>query len=178
MVDVPRAEHGFGLFGPDFGVPEGGFCLSAFLLVERDDGVLAGRMAEHRADRWTEAWAPNLAYYEGDRRQALFGGPRLPATYLRTGEHPDDAAGRVWADQLGFPESPQLPEPAIRSEAVDSNRRPGARHWDVAFVYRVPGPPVEEVPEVWAELAYRDPVELAGEGLVMRHGDLLAADPA
>lgn len=173
MPEVPLAEHGFGLFGPAFGVPEGGFCLSTFLLVEREGRILAGRMGKTHAERWTEQWAPNLAFYEGERREGLFAGWRFPATYLRTGEDPRDAAQRVWADQLGLDGHAKLPEPTVVSEAGSSRRRPTAQHWDVLFLFRTEGPPLDAVPEHWAELDYRTPEALLDEELVMLHGELV-----
>lgn len=173
MPDVPHTDHGFGLFGPDFGVPAGGFCTSAFPVIERDGQVLVGRMDEDHAQTWIEAWAPNVRFYDGKRYERLFDGLRFPSTYLQTGEHPDAAVGRVWRDQLGFEGEPDLGLPTIVSDAKESRRAPGAQHWDLLFLYEVDGPELGEVPEHWAELAYRDPEGLIGEGLVMLHGELL-----
>lgn len=171
MEDVPPARHGFALFGPEAGVPEGGFCASVFLVLRRGDRLLAGRMAP--SDRWVEEWQPNLALYEGPRREALFEGWRLPATYLREGEDPEVAAARVWTDQLGLDGTPDLPPPEVVSEAAASRSTPEARHWDLVFAYEFEGPlPSEDVPGHWAELAYADPEEL-DEDFVMLHGELL-----
>lgn len=173
MPEVPPAEHGFGLFGPDFGVPIGGLCLSAFVVVQREGRLLAGRMDPEHEATWVERWAPNVAYYEGDRHDRLFEGARFPATYLEVGESPDAAARRVWHDQLGFDDAPALGTPTIVSDAQDSRRAPGAKHWDVLFLYETEGPPVDEVPEHWAELSYHDPDALVEAQLVMMHGELL-----
>lgn len=173
MPEVPPAEHGFGLFGPEFGVPTGGLCLSAFVVAERDGRLLAGRMAPTHEDTWIERWAPNVAFYEGDRNKRLFQGERFPGTYLRVGEHPDEAVRRVWEDQLGFDPSTDLGTPTIVSEAGPSNRRPEAEHWDVLFLYEVDGPALDEVPDHWAELAYQDAQSLFEADLVMLHGELL-----
>lgn len=176
MVDVPPADHGFGLFGPDFGVPLGGFCLSVFVLVERDGGLLVGRMAPD--DRWEQAWQPNMVHYEGDRYDALFDGLRLPSTYLREGEHPADAAARVWTDQLGLPGTPDLGSPGILSEAAPSRRAPEANHWDVAFLYAVDGPDsLPDPPAHWASLDYAEVDALDAEAFVMLHGEILAHLP-
>lgn len=179
MPKTPRAEHGFGLFGPAFGVPEGGFCVSAFLLVENEGKILAGRMDEDHADHWTQEWAPNLAYYEGPRREALFAGWRLPATYLRTGEAFQAAAKRVATDQLALPDPPPVEASRIVSTATESRRFPGTDHWDIFTVHRTQGPASPPVPDHWAELAYRDPSTLQEDGLVMRHGHVLqgSSDP-
>jgi ADP-ribose pyrophosphatase YjhB (NUDIX family) len=172
-MDVEPATHGFGLFGEDFGYPGGGLCLSVFLAVERDGELLTGRMDEERAQRWTEAWAPNLAYYEGERRARLFDGWRFPATYLRVGEEPQTAAERVWRDQLGFEGAPRLGSMEVSSSSQPSRRTPDHEHWDVLFAFAVEGPSLASEPEHWASLDYRDPGGLADEPGVMMHGDLV-----
>lgn len=174
MPDVPFAEHGFGLFGPDFGVPKGGFCLSTFLVLEHEGGILAGRMARESKPVWTRRWAPNIAYYEGDRHEELFQGWRLPASYVRTGEHPRQAVQRVLVEQLELDGSIELNDHRIVSGASPSRRAPDAQHWDVLFLYRAQGPPISESPpEHWRTLSYRDRGALADEELVMRHEELL-----
>lgn len=172
MDDVPPADHGFALFGPDFGVPVGGFCCSVFPLLRREGDLLAGRMAP--SDRWEEEWQPNMRYYEGDRYEALFDGWRLPGTYLREGEHPEAAARRVWTDQLGLGEPPDLDRPQVLSTAAGSRRAPGARHWDLVFLHDVDGPPAPgEPPSHWDELRYVDPAGADSGDFVMLHGSLL-----
>jgi ADP-ribose pyrophosphatase YjhB (NUDIX family) len=172
MHELAPADHGFALFGPDFGVPVGGFCSSVFVLPRRDGAVLAGRMA--RSDRWEEEWQPNMAYYDGDRYDALFEGWRFPATYLREGEHPEAAARRVWSDQLGLGTDPELGSPRIVSSAAESRRAPGAAHWDLIFLYEAQGPDeLGPPPDHWAEWTYLDPDAAEPDDLVMLHGGLI-----
>lgn len=171
--DVPPADHGFGLFGTEFGYPPGGFCLSVFLVVRREGRVLVGQMAEDEREIWLEQWQPNLRYYEGEKWTRAFQGLRLPATYLREGEHPETAAERIWVGQLGFDTLPELQGPTIVSEAGPSNRAPGYEHWDVLFLYEVDGPELpEDRPRHWDRLAYADLAEVEDE-LVMLHGELV-----
>lgn len=172
MDDVPPADHGFALFGPDFGVPVGGFCCSVFPVLRRGGDVLVGRMAP--SHRWEEEWQPNMRHYEGDRYDALFQGWRLPGTYLREGEHPDEAARRVWADQLGLADPLDLDPPRVLSSAAESRRAPDARHWDLVFFHDVDGPALDgEPPDHWDELRYLDPDVADPEDFVMLHGGLL-----
>lgn len=172
MDDVPPADHGFALFGPDFGVPAGGFCSSVFPLLRRGGEVLAGRMEP--SERWEEEWQPNMRHYQGGRYEALFEGWRLPGTYLREGEHPAAAARRVWTDQLDLGDPPNPGPPRIRSEAAESRRAPAARHWDLVFLYDLDGPPAPEAPpDHWAELRYLDPEAADPDDFVMLHGGLL-----
>lgn len=172
MTDVGQADHGFGLFGEAFGYPGGGFCISAFVVPRVSGRILVGQMREH--PRWEVEWAPNLRYYEGELRAWAFGGLRLPATYLREGEHPDAAARRVWRDQLGLAVEPDLGAPTIVSEAGPSRRYPGHNHWDIVFLYVVDLD--EELPchqDHWARLEWRPLAQLAPGDLVMTHGELL-----
>lgn len=172
-MDVQPARHGFGLYGEDFGYPGGGLCLSVFLAVERDGELLVGQMAEDEEATWIDRWAPNVAFYEGKRRQALFDGWRLPATYLRVGEAPEAAARRVWGDQLGFDTDVEPGDVTVFSGAQPSNRSPEHEHWDIVFAYRVQGPPAVSSLAHWAELGYRSPTELDPEASVMMHGQML-----
>ncbi|HWG92244.1 MAG TPA: hypothetical protein VNZ52_15445 [Candidatus Thermoplasmatota archaeon] len=167
------ATHGFGLYGPDFGYPGGGFCVSVFLAVQTGSQVLVGQMREDPA--WAREWAPNLPYYEGELRRKVFSGLRLPATYLRVGEAPEHAARRVWRDQLGFTDEPHLGTPRIVSEAGPSRRYPGEQHWDLLFLYPVapPAGPLHAVPAHWERLEFRDRAALAPGDLVLTHGELL-----
>ncbi len=171
--DISAADHGFGLFGTDFGYPPGGFCLSTFVVARRQGEVLVGQMAQEEREIWLEQWQPNLRYYEAEAWNRAFQGFRLPATYLRQGEHPEMAAERVWVGQLGFDRLPDLSAPTIVSEAGPSNRAPGYEHWDVLFLYEVDGPELpDEPPRHWARLEYVDLAEQEEE-LVMLHDELV-----
>lgn len=167
------APHEFGLFGEDFGFPPGGLCLSSFVIARRQGKLLVGRMAKDHEQAWIDRWAPNLAYYEGKRRERLFEGYRLPATYLQVGEDPRAAAQRVFGDQLGFDEDVDVGEVEVSSTSKPSRRSPEAEHWDVFFTVEVQGPPLGEVPDHWAELTYADLDRLAPDEFVMMHGDLV-----
>lgn len=178
MPDVPPADHGFALFGPALGTPPGGFCVSVFLVLRREEAILVGRMDVDHAETWIESWQPNLRHYEGDKRARAFAGLRLPATYLREGEHPAEAARRVWSGQLGYGGTAAFDRPEIISEAGPSNRAPGYDHWDLLFLYEaevdaLPDP----APDHWAELTFRDPGAMAPEDLAMLHGELLEHIP-
>jgi hypothetical protein len=169
---VPSEETGFALFGPDFGVPWGGFCASVFVVVTRGRKVLVGRMAED--PRWDDEWNPNMRFYDGERRAALYQGVRFPATYLKLGEHPEAAAKRVWTDQLGLSGAPKLAAPVIVSEAGPSRRYPDRLHWDICFVYgaRV-GASATPSGAHWAATEWRDIDALDANELVMLHGELV-----
>lgn len=173
-MEAPPAKHGFAFFGPHAGVPAGGFCASAFLLVRKGRDVLVGQMAEPH-ETWEEQWAPNLAIYSEAMLKGAFAGLRFPASYLRVGEDPRDCALRVWRDQLAFPGAPQLAGPRILSEAGPSRRYPGESHWDVVFLYEADAPAHEppSPPPHWARLEWRSPASLRAEDFVMTHGELL-----
>lgn len=172
-MDVEPADHGFGLYGHAFGYPGGGLCLSVFLVLEQGGEVLVGSMDPEHASRWTKHWAPNIAYYEDERRERLFDGWRLPATYLRVGEDPGQAAGRVWTDQLALEGPPDLSPVRVVSSAQPSRRSPDHDHWDVLFLYTVDGPQLNQRPPHWHQLGYESIDDLDPDQGVMLHGEIL-----
>lgn len=174
MPEAPPADHGFTLYGPEAGVPQGGFCSSSFVVPRREGRVLVGRMNPAYEELWLERWAPNIELYDGERRKTLFDGLRFPATYLNAGEHPRAAARRVWRDQLGFEPNNDDPTPTILSGSKPSRSTPDAEHVDLLFLFEPEGPRLEAVPDHWAELGYEDVDSLDGDDLVMLHEDLLA----
>ncbi len=74
-------------------VPRGGMCLCAFLFVVRGEKILLGKYADH------PAWE-NLAGMESKRVRANAGGWTIPASHLKFGEDPRDAARRIGEEIL------------------------------------------------------------------------------
>jgi hypothetical protein len=132
-------------------------CISAFAVIRRGGKVLVGVPGGGR--RWTVEWISALGSYSEEERVAALKVWRLPSCYLREGEHPDDALGRVLEDQLqvrNFTKS----QPRIMSYATPSDWYPGSDHWDLAFVYdvKVQGP--IKKPSWWDELRFMSKTEL------------------
>jgi hypothetical protein len=113
-------------------LPDGGLCLSVFLVLEAPDppgSVLMGQV--DRNGLWWEIGGVDPGRLEriGDRWM-------LPSRQLRLFEGPDDAARSILAEQLGVGRVP-LDGPRVFSDPADrpaaGNRDP---HWDLHFVYR------------------------------------------
>jgi len=127
---------GFGFFGPSakHDVPEGGFCISAFAIMKKRGSVLVVKPRPHA--RWEEEWAPNWRIYDAAGLQAEYERWRLPSTFIRQGESPEDALARIMADQLGIREYRSGP-PSLQNFYEPSRRYPGKMHWDYCFVFYI-----------------------------------------
>ncbi len=100
----------FARFGADkivYPTPDAGLCLGSFLVIEKGGRVLFGK-----------ALKPEFA-----RGKWL-----LPASHLKYGEHPDEAAKRISKEQLGV-EAQNIKFRGLWSFAQ--------LHWDLCFVYDV-----------------------------------------
>ncbi len=155
---------------PRYGMPEAGFCASAFVLVRDSRKVLAGIAKDHR--KWREQWQPNINVYRPQDQEAEFRSWRLPAAYLLEGEHPDDTARRVLRDQIRL-SARKLERPAIYSFYDPSSWYAGQRHYDLCFVYEVPGKAPRELPAWWQRLEFVDPRFLRAQDLGSAMSDLV-----
>ncbi len=74
-------------------------CISVFALVTKNNekDVLMG--IPKKINRWRNDWL----YAKGKSRGGeIFEEWRLPSCYLREGEHPENALGRIMGEQLGI----------------------------------------------------------------------------
>ncbi len=150
-------------------VPSDGMCLNVFLLVHpptQRSSVLAGQIAND--SRWADVGALGA-----DRRERVMGRWMLPSRQLLLFESPDDAARAVAREQLGL-EPPDVSGPRVFSETYTRSGSTAADpHWDVHFVYSVPGPAVPPESTLWQRLEY---IEVAGtprHDFARGHGDVL-----
>jgi ADP-ribose pyrophosphatase YjhB (NUDIX family) len=158
--------------GPPAGfrrVPEGGLCVSAFLFVERDGRLLLGKYAED--PRW-EA----LTGLDASRVRLHGKGWTLPASHLKYGEDPRDAAARIAREVLGV-EAMTFSEPFVGSECAAWDRPSGSGlHYDLWFLFEGKLPRGVDVarPPWFAELAWKDPSTLPEAAWARGHADVLA----
>jgi ADP-ribose pyrophosphatase YjhB (NUDIX family) len=143
----------FGFFGPTerHFIPHGGFCISVFgILRSMDGGLLVVRPKKH--PKWEE-WAPNWRIYDEASMEMEFKKWRFPSTYVKMGEHPQDAIARVMKDQLEFDDySVEYSE--LLNYYYPSRRYPGNMHWDYCFIYYVKSN-VTPKPKPWfSEIRY------------------------
>jgi ADP-ribose pyrophosphatase YjhB (NUDIX family) len=157
-------------------VPEGGFCLSAFVIVhDRRGRVLLGLPREHRS--WPERGCVPLWRV---RQFVAEGSWILPSSHFLMDESPDAAARRVARDWAGIARaSPNLV--VVTSELMPTGRNVrigGARrrvpHWALCLTYELAATRVERTPPGWQELRFMSPKELAATTIGRGHADLLA----
>lgn len=159
--------RGYAYYSPKVDAAPGGLCLSAFAILRRGAQTLVGKPAPHA--RWKE-WAPNWDVYEPANLAKQYELWRLPAAYLREGEHPDDTVKRIVLDQLGAKQC------FVRGQRTynfhdPSGRFAGQKHWDLCFVYEVEAEPAQGL-GWWRELRWASPEELAGDDFGSAIGDL------
>jgi len=157
--------------GPPAGfwqLPPGGMCVCAFLFVKKDEKILLGKYADD----------PKLAELMGldaRRRQVHGKGLTIPATHLKFGEDPRDAARRVGTEVLQIPDM-RYTEPRAEGDFYPSKDFPGNMHWDLW--YFVDGTPPRDydtaVPPWYAELEWHDPTVLPASAYARGHEDVVA----
>ncbi len=132
----------FTLFGPSekHSVIKGGFCISVFAVISRDNCYLLVRPASH--SNWKEEWAPNWRMYSEDGIRNELESWRFPSSYIMEGEHPDSTLARILNDQLRL-EKYSVGAASLLNFYEPSRRYPGHHHWDYCFIYRVQ---TEEMP--------------------------------
>ncbi len=152
-------------------VPEGGLCLSAFLILtaaSTPEKVLLGR---------PNAQAPweSMATLEPSHLATIGKRWILPASHLQEFESPAAAGQRIAVEQLAW-SRPVLTGPEVFSETYPSAIDPEAgTHWDVHFIFRGQWPEgAAELPEAWSELALLDPRTLARRDVARGHADILS----
>lgn len=159
--------------GSPFGyrqLPSGGLCLSAFLFLRRGDRILLGRYADD--PRW-EA----LAGLDATRRKAHGRGWTIPASHLKFGEDPREAARRIAEEILGLPPGLDLGEPRVETEFAVPARFPElGNHYDVWFFFdaELPAGMTVEKPAWYAALEWVDPRATPPEAYGRSHHDIVA----
>ena len=157
--------------GPPAGfwdVPPGGMCVCAFLFVEQDGRILLGKYADD--PKWEE-----LAGLDSTRRQAHGKGLTIPASHLKYGEDPRDAAKRIGAQVLGVQDM-AYSEPRVEVDLYEPKRFPGQLHYDVWFLVDAAPPKSETLaaPPWYAELDWRDPRQTPASAYARGHEDVVA----
>src|SRR3972149_8451656 len=143
----------FGSRAPRLGFsspPEGGFCLSSFVLVMRRRSILLEKAAE--SDEWEHLTGMDE---ERVRMLAKEGKWLIPSSHLIFGEHPKDAAKRVFEEQLCVKRY-SLKFLAVLSGIGETRRYAGRPHLDICFVYSGKLRGTLKRPDWLSELTYVD----------------------
>jgi ADP-ribose pyrophosphatase YjhB (NUDIX family) len=148
-------------------VPKGGTCISAFLVLAGKGGFLAGKMTQPNV--WVEKFLVGENFAP---KYAASGKWILPASHLKYGEKPEDAAKRILTEQLGLSKV-KLTFTEVQSHLSGNPNDPEGAHWDICFIYvgRVKGNVPK--PEWFSELAFLKPKDLSVEDFTRGHGDVL-----
>lgn len=162
-------ETQFARFSPKGGamrlttIPEGGFCLSAFLVISKTSDpnkVLLGHINP-------DAPWDKIGALDPGRVLNFQKGLMLPSSHLIYGESPQNAALRIAQDQLGVKDL-ELSGPLVFSEVYRADS-----HWDLEFLFLGKR---EEAPSttMWKQLEFMDVTKLKREDLVREQADILA----
>jgi len=144
-------------------IPEGGICLSAFLVIGQighPERVLMGHLDT------AAAW-DHIGALDPERAQANSQGWMLPSSHLLIGEAPEAAAERILKEQLGLP-ALSLDGPRVFSEVYGAKN-----HWDLEFVFLGERDQAAQHP-VWSELSFVDVNETLRDQIARYHEDILA----
>lgn len=164
----------FALFGPSekHAVVQGGFCISAFAIIRKEEDSRVLLVKPKEQERWRQEWAPNWRLYEPDFLSNEFNTWRFPSSYVREGESPDQTLKRIVEDQLGMKKYEVLSSKLLNFYEP-SRRYPGKMHWDYCFVYQVKGNEEPTIKPWFSSIEFVDPKTLAGKDFGSAQGALL-----
>jgi ADP-ribose pyrophosphatase YjhB (NUDIX family) len=144
-------------------MPEGGMCISAFVIVSKrgdPESVLMGRLNKvanwdhigaldtKRAERWSDGWM-------------------LPSSHLILYETPEGAARRILREQLNI-RGMKLSGPLTFADTSGMEN-----HWDLGFIYAGERDSLPRS-QAWSELAFVSTRDLSREDVVRSQIDVLA----
>lgn len=146
-------------------IPEGGMCLSVFLVIWKGSrrNVLLGHID-------TGADWQNIGALGGEYAEKVKKGWMLPSSHLVLYESPQEAVARVLKEQLSLDWTDIMPEPLrVYSEVYTRYR-----HWDIEFVQAaelVSGRLFGN--SAWSALEFRDQDQLEDKSFARNHQDIL-----
>lgn len=144
-------------------VPQGGMCISAFLVISRrghSGEVLVGRINENA--EWD-----HIGALDGKRLERFASGWMLPSSHLILFETPEGAARRIVREQLVVRNQP-LEGPLTFADTSGTSN-----HWDLGFIFTGER---ESAPSnaAWDELKFVDVAKLKRDEMVRSQLDVLA----
>jgi ADP-ribose pyrophosphatase YjhB (NUDIX family) len=143
-------------------------CLSAFLFLRRGRTILLGKYADD------PAWG-RLAGLDPERWRVHGAGWTIPASQLKYGEDPRDAARRIGAEILEV-RGVTYSEPRVEVDVYEPKRFPGRLHYDVWFLVDGVSPRDARIesPSWYAALEWVDPRTLPAAEYARGHEDVVA----
>jgi hypothetical protein len=152
-------------------IPQGGLCLSAFLVLrDYDNRFLIGKI---------DAEAPwdYLGALDRRRIEEHRNGWMLPSSHLIVHESPKDAALRIAREQLDLDEL-VLSEPKVISEVYPPKYFPDLdEHWDIEFIFSsvIPREKIPSRTKAFREIKMLDPRTTKRSEIARSHEDVLAS---
>jgi ADP-ribose pyrophosphatase YjhB (NUDIX family) len=169
VEDLVTTDRRFAAFSKDAlpprmnTLPQGGMCISAFLVISKkgdQGGVLMGRLNKNA--EWD-----HIGALDGKRVERFASGWMLPSSHLILFETPEGAARRILREQLG-----------IRNQSLDgpltfADTSGTSNHWDLGFIFTGER---EAAPSsaAWDELKFVDVAKLKRDEIVRSQLDVLA----
>ena len=144
-------------------VPEGGMCISAFLVISKKGEqaeVLMGRLNKNA--EWD-----HIGALDGKRVERFASGWMLPSSHLILFETPEGAARRILREQLG------IRNQALAGPLTFADTSGTSNHWDLGFIFTGQR---ETAPSsaAWDELEFVDVTRLKRDEIVRSQLDVLA----
>jgi ADP-ribose pyrophosphatase YjhB (NUDIX family) len=144
-------------------MPDGGMCISAFVIVSRRNdpaSVLMGKIDKHAS--WD-----HIGALDPKRVERVSGGWMLPSSHLILYETPEGAARRILREQLNIRDM-KLDGPLTFVDTSGTEN-----HWDIGFIYTGTRDSPPKSP-AWRELRFVKPGELKPGEVVRSQVDVLA----
>jgi ADP-ribose pyrophosphatase YjhB (NUDIX family) len=168
VEDLVTTDRRFAAFSKDAlpprmnSLPQGGMCISAFLVVSKrgePGNVLMGRINKNA--EWD-----HIGALDGKRVERFASGWMLPSSHLMLFETPEGAARRILREQLGI-RSQTLGGPLAFSDTSGTSN-----HWDLGFIFtgeRETSPSSA----AWDELKFVEVAKLKRDEIVRSQLDVL-----
>jgi ADP-ribose pyrophosphatase YjhB (NUDIX family) len=143
-------------------MPDGGMCISAFVIVSKKGdkgGVLMGKI--NASANWD-----HIGALDAKRVTRVSSGWMLPSSHLMLFETPEGAARRILREQL------HIRDMKLTGPLTFADTSGVENHWDIGFIYMGER---ENLPrsEAWRELAFVDPRDV-GKDVVRGQLDVLS----
>lgn len=151
-------------------IPDGGICLSAFLVISKKDfrdEILMGHLN-------TLAPWDHIGALDSSRIEAHSKGWMLPSSHLIVHESPQQAANRIQREQLEINDTSAVSsDPIVVSEVYSPKRFPNlVNHWDIEFIFRGE---YGELPKsgAWSDLRYVKVGNIPRREMARSHDDIV-----
>ncbi len=151
-------------------VPAGGICLCVFLFANQKGKIILGKYQKHSA--WEKHTGMDMRRIENNQY-----GLTIPASHLKFGEDPLEAARRIGEEILLLPKELTYSHLSVQTFFYEPVIAPGKMHFDVLLFYDVLLPEDLKilVPPWYASLELIDEEILLNQKFARQHEDVVSA---